>query len=340
VILVLIIIPPLEVSLKNIDNATTNADLENKFRLTIAQIVGGIAVFVTLYFTGENLKIARETQMAESFTKSISQLKNKNEEIRLGAIYTLGNILDKYDETYWPIMEILTDFVRDKATNTTGLTKISLEVQTVLTVFGKRKDRQFKVSDSPDLGDTYLRKARLEKANFKGASFKGANLQEANLQEANFQEANLSGAHLEEAHLEKANFEKANFEQAHLKGTYLYEANLKNACLIRATLENADFRHAHLEGADLKGANLKDAYLIKADLENADLKNADLENADLEGANLIGAKITSNQLCKVKTFYGAKLDGKLRKELVAKCPNLFKKHDDYGSLLNKLFGFR
>jgi uncharacterized protein YjbI with pentapeptide repeats len=352
VVLFLIIIPPIQVSLWNINNATTNANLENKFRLTMAQIIGGVAVFATLYYTGENLKVAREGQMAERFTKATIQLKNKNEEIRLGAIYTLGSIWDKYDETYWPIMEILTNFVRDKTKidtkgannietkDTNSLNKISLDVQTVLTVFGKRKSHKFEASDSPDLQYTYLRKAQLEQDYFKGANFKGADLEESNLRyidlegaklmEADFKGADFEKANLESAHLEKADLEKANFEKTNLEKAYLYMANLTGTDLRMANLKGSDLRMAKLVGANLEKANLERTDLRMANLEGANLEKANLEGANLEEANLMRAKeLTFNQLSKVKTLYHAKLEDKsLCKKLKEKYPTLFIEPND------------
>lgn len=344
VVLLLIIIPPIQVHFWNIDNATTNADLDNKFRLTLAQIVGGIAVFVTLYFTRESLNINREGQMTERFTKATIQLKNKNEEIRLGAIYTLGSILDNYEETYWPIMEILTQFVRNKAKpdnidteikGTNNLNKISLDVQTVLMVFGKRKYRKFKVSDIPDLHNIYLRKAQLEQAYFEGANFKGANLEEANLRYADLQGVNLRCANLQGADFEQANLQGAYLEKANLERAYLEQANLERANLEKANLEGTDLRKVNLQEANLEETNLKGTDLRKSNLQRANLKKANLERANLEKANLMGAKnLEIDQLSKVKTLYNAKLDQSLREKLEKKYLALFNEPNDLESLRN------
>jgi predicted membrane metal-binding protein len=89
---------------------------ENEARKTLAEIVGGAALLVGLYFTWANLQVTQETtaknleiaqntlrisregQLADRFTKAIDQLRAVNEkgekllESRLGGIYALEQI--------------------------------------------------------------------------------------------------------------------------------------------------------------------------------------------------------------------------------------------------------
>ena len=85
---------------------------ENDARATLAQILGGAAVLVGLYFawrnitataenlelTNKNLELTKEGQITERFTKAIEQLgavDNDGEpklELRLGGIYALERI--------------------------------------------------------------------------------------------------------------------------------------------------------------------------------------------------------------------------------------------------------
>ena len=66
----------------------------------------------------KNLKIAQEGQITERFTRAvdqlgaIDQLGNPAIEIRLGGIYALERIANESEKDYWPIMEILTAYVR------------------------------------------------------------------------------------------------------------------------------------------------------------------------------------------------------------------------------------
>ena len=325
----LMVLPYFQVNYHNINNATEEATLENQYRATLAQILGGIAVGIGIYFAWGNLTTAREGQITERFTRAIEQLGNKELEIRLGGIYALERIANESENDYWPIMDILTSYVRnnsslesiesEKATHIStdiqseesnktrnqNVKKLSLDVQAILTVIGRRK-HYFGAGESKRL----------------------------NLAETCLQGAHLSEYHLERANLYKANLTNAKFVRTHLKQTVFIKAHLENASLWGAHLENTVLIEAHLENADLSRARLEDALLIKAHLENANFYAAHLENADFDGACLEGAKFESadltgaqrlsiDQLSKVKTLYDAELDEELEMPLRDKYPALF-----------------
>src|SRR5215208_7788629 len=89
--------------------------------LALAQILGGTALLSGLYFTWRTLRVNREGQITERFTRAIDQLGKVEDgkklfEIRIGGIYALERIARESDEDYWPIMEILTAYVRQNAT--------------------------------------------------------------------------------------------------------------------------------------------------------------------------------------------------------------------------------
>ena len=321
-----------------ITNVTENADLVNKYRTTsvqivviIAQIFGGVAILIGLYFAWGNLTTAREGQITERFTRAIDQLGNEKLEIRLGGIYALERIAKESQEDYWPIMEILTAYVRmNSSTEVVGNNKnmhISMDIQAVLTVLGRHKfvhrkrDRQPipAKSKSYDPGREIQSQYRneefmclnLKEANLNGvklinANFEGANLEKTNLSEAYLKEANLKGANLKEANLEKAylwgaNLEKADLWGANLEGADLGKASLLGAHLQKADLGGADLGEANLGQAYFWGANLRGVRLGMAELEGANLELANLEKAylwraKLKGANLIEAHLEEADL--------------------------------------------
>jgi hypothetical protein len=98
----------------------TAAD-RTKFFQTVGAIVGGWALLFGLYFTSQTLRINREGQITERFTRAIDQLgkvdenNNKLFKIRLGGIYALERISRESEQDYWPIMEVLTAYVRQHA---------------------------------------------------------------------------------------------------------------------------------------------------------------------------------------------------------------------------------
>jgi hypothetical protein len=238
---------------------------ENEDRKTIAQIIGGGLAIIGIYLAWRriratektlevnqgqlrtmerNLEIAQDGQITERFTRAIEQLGSNKLEILLGGIYALERIARDSEKDHWPIMEILTNYVRvhaplipdqtqnmDQSPGKTFSDMIEFreqhpsrdeivgkdspppEVQTILTVIGRR-ERYYKRGEEKRL----------------------------NLRETNFRWLNLERAHLEGVSL---NF--TDLTRATLKGAHLQETDLT-----RARLNDADLHGAHLEGADLR----------------------------------------------------------------------------------------
>ena len=105
-------IPHWQVAQFGINNSTEVAQLENSYRATLAQILGGSAVAIGIYFAWKNLKVAQEGQITERFTRAVNQLGSRKIEIRLGGIYALERISKESDKYYWIVMKILTAYVR------------------------------------------------------------------------------------------------------------------------------------------------------------------------------------------------------------------------------------
>jgi hypothetical protein len=89
--------------------------------LALAQILGGTALLSGLYFTWRTLQVNREGQITDRFTRAIDQLGKTDDkgrklfEIRLGGIYALERIARESEEDHWPIMEVLTAYIRKHA---------------------------------------------------------------------------------------------------------------------------------------------------------------------------------------------------------------------------------
>jgi Pentapeptide repeats (8 copies) len=236
----------------------------------------------------QELHLSREGQITDRFTKAIDQLDyEKSLEVRLGAIYALERIARDSERDHWPIMEVLTAYVRQHAAwkeepqeeKQEGQFKPPApDIRAILTVLGRRTRR---AEDEPlDLRATDLRLAHLVGAHLEGAILWGAHLESAHLGGAHLQGANLVYAHLELVHLGGA-----HLQGAHLRGAHLHGAGLKGANLEGAHLQGTNLVGAHLEGANLVGAHLEGAPLEGAHLEGADLRSAvALTNEQIESA--------------------------------------------------------
>lgn len=278
--------PVLQVDKFGITNPKDLAEMENVYRSTLAQVLGGIAVGIGIYFAWGNLKISREVQITESFTRAIEQLGNEKIEVRLGGIYALERISAQYQKDHWRMIEILTSFVKiNSPIKDEPQNKVKIDTQAVLTIIGRRNYSLF-------MGESRM-----------------INLTGLNLQEAFFNGANLGGVYFWKSNLKGANFLLANlpetdFVSVNASGAYFNGAYLKNSDFKGANLEGAQFEVANLKGAKFEGANLKGANLEGANFEGANLKGANLEGANLKWAR----NLSCNQLSKVQTLHNATLD--------------------------------
>jgi uncharacterized protein YjbI with pentapeptide repeats len=284
-------------------------------RTALVQALGGAALVGTLYFTAvslqdsrantdRTLELTRRGQIADRFTRAVTQLGDAALDVRVGGIYALEQVARDATEDRKPIVEILTSYLQEHdrwqpslptpspspAPNTgdsggSPEPMLRADFQAVVTVLGRR------VRDPSEQDHLNLSGVDLKSGNFGGAHLEGANLVGAHLEGAY-----LVGAHLEGASLDGADLEGASLLSAHLEGASLDGADLEGASLLSAHLEGAYLVGAHLERANLDDAHLERAYLVGAHLERASLDGADLEgasllSADLEGAYLVGAHL-------------------------------------------------
>jgi uncharacterized protein YjbI with pentapeptide repeats len=270
------------------------ADVEDNFRRTVGQLLGGAAVLfgawlASLQFSQQQqtAQIEQQQQAAQQqqavhdllisnqVSKGFEQLAGDKIAMRLGGIFALEGVMntsERPEQYRGPVLEALCAFVREYTIGKTVFEKPDIDIQAALTVIGRRK--------GPELPD-------LAKANIPGANLSGANLRGADLDSADLNSAYLSGANLSFANLIGARLTGAN-----LTGANLSRVDLTGADLTGANLGLADVNGAYLGGANLSGANLSGANLRSADLTGANLRGVNLRGANLSVAYLIGADLT------------------------------------------------
>jgi uncharacterized protein YjbI with pentapeptide repeats len=310
-------------SAPEISDPKARADVEDNFRKTVGQFLGGAAVLfgawlVFLQFSQQQQTAQIEQQQAaqrqqqavhdllisNQLSKGFEQLASDKVAMRLGGIYALEGVMntsERPEQYRGPVLEMLCAFVREYTIGKTVFEKPAIDIQAALAVIGRRKGQEL-----PDLAQVNIRGANLSGANLRGADLDSANLNSAylsgaylsgaNLLGANLTGANLTSAHLGRVDLTGADLTGANLGLADLNGAHLSGANLTDANLGGTNLRSADLSGANLRGADLRGANLTGAYPIGADLTGANLRGADLTGTNLRGAkNLIQTQL--NEAC-------------------------------------------
>jgi hypothetical protein len=295
-------------------------------RATILQGLGGLAVVagaivaaLNLRETGRQnravLELQRRGQVTERFTLAIEQLGRRgddNLDVRIGAVYALEQIARDSAELHWPIMEVLTAYLREHApiapdvqpapqstpaadatpdgaaSDSDAVTKRTpADHQAIATVIGRRRverDPPSRFGRGLDLSRTDLSGVVWDEAHLEGASLVDTRLERASLIGAHLEEAILFGAHLEGATLFGAHLKGMDLFEVHLECTNLHDTHLEEASLRGAHLEGAILDSTHLEGAILDSTHLEGAILDGAHLEGAILMGTHLEEADLRGA--------------------------------------------------------
>lgn len=208
-------------------------------RMMLVNLLGGLAVAGTIYFTYRNFKITQENLRAseanvrvtqdrsitDTFAKSIELLGNTDMSVRLGGIHSLARIAKGSETDYFPVMQVLTGFLRNKyrapaaltsgSATSPGFSSCPVEVQAILTIVGERywpNPTGYELDLSYiDIRDVWLPAAKFQKiffwyvnltrCNFSGAKLNDADFTGATLTECDFTDADLSNVNLDGARI-------------------------------------------------------------------------------------------------------------------------------------------
>jgi hypothetical protein len=235
-------------------------ELKGNIRTGLAQALGGAALLIGLGFTwrsikaaeknltiaqenitatqetaAQNIAISLEGQITDRFTKAIAQLGDDKLEIRLGGIFALERIAQDSEKDYWPIIEVLAAFVREKARwegddqpHPAPNQKVRADIQAVLRVISRRRLDVAQERRSIDLSGTDLRNAEIVKANLERANFARSHLEGAMLAGSRLEDTNLNGAHFDGAYMGGVVFgDTTRMKGATFNGALVTEDNLK-----------------------------------------------------------------------------------------------------------------
>jgi uncharacterized protein YjbI with pentapeptide repeats len=236
------------------------------------QSIGSLILGVTAYIAWCNLKVSEEKQIADKFSKAIDQLGSEGDEkiyIRLGGIYTLEQIAQNSKEYHWTIMEILSDFIREKRsirqpldmitwepkTSAESFIQVPIDICAAFTALGRRNVSQDPAGKRINLLRVDLAEMKLSDAqnfNLSNIILCHSNLSWNHFANVDFSGANLNGCYLNHAHFGNANMSKALLS-ANFSGTILGKTNFSNSDLAGAIFNGASVDGAIFSGADLSG---------------------------------------------------------------------------------------
>jgi len=323
------------------------------------------------------LNILKKKEFQDRINKIIEGLGSDKIEVRILSIHDFERIANDSKDAARILIEILPSFVKRRSSEQRDQIKsnkkfmLSEDIQLALTILGQivweekwqEQGVYLNISNTQLFGANLsganlfnasfdqvdLRNADFTKANCQYAKFKYTNLENADFDEANLQNSyfnntillrvNLNHANLQKAKCNSINLSDASMIEADLRGVFMSYSNLHKASLNNACLENAFLSKAILTETSLYECNLMGASLKGANLRHADFDGAKLDGANLMGANLLDSHcLTSDQLLKCKTLYGAKIDKAIRVSVKRKAPNLLER-ESAGELNSILDGW-
>ena len=115
------------------------ADIEDNYRKTVGQALGGVAVLLGtglayLQFSQQQ-QSSHDLLISNQVSKGFEQLGSEKVVVRFGGIYALEGVMNNSDQYHRPVLEALTAFVRD-GTRANTPPMLPTDIQAALTVCG------------------------------------------------------------------------------------------------------------------------------------------------------------------------------------------------------------
>ena len=153
------------------------ADIEDNFRKTVGQALGGAAVLIGaggayLQFTQQQ-QASHDLLISNQVAKGFEQLGAKdNLTMRLGGTYALEGVMNTSEQYHQPVLEALCAFVRDRTIGEPVGDIPATDIQAALTVIGRRKPGPARI----DLSRAVMQGADLTHLDLHGANLINAKL--------------------------------------------------------------------------------------------------------------------------------------------------------------------
>jgi hypothetical protein len=300
---------------------------QNDVRGTLLQGVAGLILVIGALGTWRQIRIAREGQITERFTRAVDQLGSDKLDIRMGGVYALERIATNSVSDRAAITEILTAYVREHSPwRSVGLSGSKKEWSVrlkngALFAWSRLRALTRAVTSSraanelealqvrvPDVQAVMTVLARIPKGGAKidlhGSDLRGltlsygADLRRADLTGSILSGAELDGCDLRDADLTDAELHKTSLFNAKLGGALIFNADLTESKLAGARFGAGEpvgslkaTTYASLSGSILRRVNLRGSDLRYTTLNDVDLRGSDLQGAILRGAHLEGADL-------------------------------------------------
>src|SRR3989339_247908 len=337
-------------------------------RSNVIYIAGGILAIIGIYLTWRRTKALdkqniinednnNKNLILQQFSKASELLKDENIAARLSGIYLFEKIMSTNEEYHWPIIELLTAYVREKRDNKKYDCDFSKEEDHLNIEYDEVTKTNFyeiinyeydgKGGEIP-IKKRYLRvpvekdiQAILTILGRRSRKLEKHEESEENLEEiiSELQNAIINKSKREETQvisnklvigmnrieLNNVNMYKVNLRNCHFENTVFSNVIFENAYCENTHFENSDFTNAHFKNAICRHAHFEYASYSFANFENTSFQNANFQNTYCYSTNFKNAtRITAEQLSNANTLYRAKgITDKMKEEIIKLNPKIF-----------------
>jgi hypothetical protein len=118
-----------------LNDPKAQADVEDNFRKTIGQLIGGGAVLVGAAIAymqfQQQQRASRDLLISNQISKGFEQLASSDLRLRVGGIYILEGVMNTSEQYHQPVLEALCTFVHDETQNVTSNPPPATDIQPV-----------------------------------------------------------------------------------------------------------------------------------------------------------------------------------------------------------------
>jgi len=265
------------------------AGVEDSYRKTVAQVLGGAAIALTFAWTWvkdhETIELARIQAANQQFGDAAKLISTQNVDGRAAGIYSMENLVLARPEYYTPVVNTLRSIIKshrpEPPPRGSEQPKVSDDLMAAIYVLGRlpRADKPIDMQHLYLVGGDFLGLTEFRAADFSGAVLFATNFSGADLTDAIFDGAQMSdwesvGSARWSDQLAQDWVGEKGWERIQFVALFDY-----------ATLTNASFKGMSVSGASFQNANLKNTKFNQTDLSRADFRKAvNLDTVDFKDA--------------------------------------------------------
>jgi hypothetical protein len=262
----------------HITDTEKRAEVEDSYRKTVAQVLGGAAIVLAFSWTWlkdhRTLELDSIQTSNQQFGQAATLLGHKDVDARLGGIYSMENLVSTNSQYRMPVVNILKAVISAHQNRSVvegaPPPKVNDDVLAAIYVLGRLPSSQSGI----DLQGLYLVGGDFRSSvGFRGAKFYSAYLYRANFASADLTDANFDGAQMSDWESVGTALWSDQFI-VDWWGSKAWQRVQYVVLFDYATLINASFQGTSVAGASFENADLTGTKFIRTDVSRTDFQNA------------------------------------------------------------------